>query len=418
MHPPNAAMIGAGEYTTGFVRDAPSGSDKGAGVVALTLFDLRARGLLGDLSMASVRGEKYPAIREHLARVIGRRYGLDTHFRSFPDDGVSRDPNAYLSALDALRPGDIAVIVTPDDTHFPIAMAAVQRGCHALVAKPLVKTLKEHLALAQAAEESQSLVAIEVHKRWDPIYADARDRIRALGDFSHFSAYMSQPKAQLDTFRNWAGAASDVSYYLNAHHVDFTVHALDGIARPLAVRAAAAEGVAQDRGVAAEDIITLTVEWENLSSGRPATAVYTASWIAPPSDVHSQQRFHYIGHKGEINVDQARRGYGVATDDDGFRSPNPLFMRYAPDAAGRFAGRNAYGYQSIEAFVHAARSIRAGETAPSDWRGALAVAADTAPVTAILEAGRRSLDANGRRVVLRRQNEGAVVGFALAADPP
>ena len=35
-----------------------------------------------------------------------------------------------------------------------------------------------------------------------------------------------------------------------------------------------------------------------------AVAVYTSSWIAPKSDVHSQQRFFYQAHKGEVTVDQ------------------------------------------------------------------------------------------------------------------
>lgn len=62
---------------------------------------------------------------------------------------------------------------------------------------------------------------IEVHKRFDPMYADARDRIRGLGDFGYMNAYMSQPKMQLETFKAWAGKASDISYYLNSHHIDF-----------------------------------------------------------------------------------------------------------------------------------------------------------------------------------------------------
>ena len=60
------------------------------------------------------------------------------------------------------------------------------------------------------------------------------------------------------------------------------------------------------------------------------TAVYTSSWVAPKADVHSQQRFFYMGQKGEVNVDQAHRGYTVAKDGDGFRSVNPLFMKYTP----------------------------------------------------------------------------------------
>jgi D-galacturonate reductase len=61
-------------------------------------------------------------------------------------------------------------------------------------------------------------------------------------------------------------------------------------------------GVAKAQDVDTEDTITLTVQWENLddASGIPngslGTAVYTSSWIAPPSDVHSQQRFFYMGH--------------------------------------------------------------------------------------------------------------------------
>jgi D-galacturonate reductase len=56
--------VGTGEYTTGFVGGGASGSDKKVGVVGLTLFDLRRRGKVGDLSMVGVNGTKYPAIRK------------------------------------------------------------------------------------------------------------------------------------------------------------------------------------------------------------------------------------------------------------------------------------------------------------------------------------------------------------------
>jgi D-galacturonate reductase len=151
--------------------------------------------------------------------------------------------------------------------------------------------------------------------------------------------------------------------------------------------------------IPAEDTITLTVDWENVSRSR-GTAVYTASWIAPKSDVHSQQRFFYMGAKGELTVDQAHRGYSVATDADGYRSANPLFMKYEPDDTGRFAGRAGYGYRSIEDFVLAARAIQAGEAVASDFRGKLATVQDTVWVTAILEAGRRSLDTGGKVIEL------------------
>lgn len=392
-------MIGTGEYTTGFVHEQAAESDKSAGVVALTCFDLRRRGLVDKLRMAGTNGTKFPMIRQHLTHSVADVYGdMDVDFRSFPDDAVRENRTAYRTALGEMKPGDVAIVFTPDDTHGSIALDAIDAGLHVLLAKPLVKTVAEHVRLLAAARSKQVLVAMEVHKRWDPIYVDARDQIRGLGEFSFFQSYMSQPKSQLETFRHWAGRSSDISYYLNAHHIDFHVWATAPWARPLTVKAMASTGVASRQGIATEDTITLTVQWENVASGNLGTAIYTASWIAPRADVHSQQRFFYMGHEGELQIDQAHRGYTLATDRDGYKSVNPLFMKYAADASGNFAGQSGYGYRSIEDFVLAALAIGQGEAQPSDFRQRLATAEETLPVTAILEAGRRSLDDDGATI--------------------
>ena len=412
---PNALMVGTGEYTTGYVHTGAARSDKSAGVVALSLFDLRRRGKVSQLSMVGTNGAKFPGIRLHLQDCIGNTYrDMDVSFRSFPADHVECDREAYRSALDTLSPGDLVTIFTPDDTHFRMAMEAIEHGCHVLVAKPIVQTVEDHLALAAAAKSHGVLVAMEVHKRWDPIYVDARDRIRKLGEPSFFTSYMSQPKSQLDTFRAWAGKSSDISYYLNAHHVDFSLWALGHTARPVKVWALAATGVARRQGIETEDTITLCCQWQCRSSGNLASAFYTSSWIAPPSDVHSQQRFFYMGHEGEIQVDQAHRGYSLATEATGYASANPLFMKYAPDADGYFAGQTGYGYRSIEAFVDAVAAIRRGDAAPDDFRGKLATASETLPVTAILEAGRRSLDHQGQAYLIEHDPSGRVTGIGKA----
>ena len=346
--------------------------------------------------LAGTQGVKFPAIRQHLDHVIAQVYAdLDVAVETYPDDHVARDEAAYIEALNGMRRGDVVTIFTPDDTHCRLALAAVERGCHVLIAKPLVKTVAEHLELFEAAEAADVLVAMEVHKRWDPIYSDARDQIRRLGEFSHFQSYMSQPKQQLETFRAWAGKSSDISFYLNAHHVDFHSWSMGDRARPIRVVASAGGGFATSHDVPTEDVISLMVTWENCRTGNPGCAIYTAAWIAPRSDVHSQQRFFYLGHEGEITVDQAHRGYTIATDKTGLVAKNPLFMKYAPDARRRFCGQQGYGYRSIEDFVLAAKAIRARERRPRDFRGELATVADTLYTTAILEAGRRSLDGGG-----------------------
>lgn len=337
-------MIGTGEYTTGYVHGKPSDSDKSAGVVALTMFDLRRRGLVRRLGLCGVNGTKFPGIRKHIETAIEHVYsGLDTSLETFPNDDEIKE-NAYIDALQTFKAGDVAIVFTPDDTHMAIALACIEKGLHVLVTKPVVKTLADHHALYEASLRNNALVAVEVHKRWDPIYVDARDRIKCLGDFSYIYSYMSQPKHQLETFQAWAGKSSDISYYLNSHHIDFHEWCVGETARPISVMATASTGVAISKGMPCEDTITLTCQWENLDGTGLGTAVYTASWIAPKSDVHSQQRFFYMGSKGEVNVDQAHRGYNIADDKLGYKSVNPLFMKYTP-TDGKFSGQNGYGYR-------------------------------------------------------------------------
>ncbi len=50
--------------------------------------------------------------------------------------------------------------------------------------------------------------------------------------------------------------------------------------------------------------------------------------------------------KGEINVDQAHRGYNMSDDCSGYRSVNPLFMKYTP-SDGKFSGQQGYGYRYV-----------------------------------------------------------------------
>lgn len=131
-------MVGTGEYTTGsqpiiklgFVSGQQSASDKKIGVVGLSLFYLRSRGVVGRLLMAGVNGTKYPGIREHFRQNIAGVYRdlADVSFESFPADDIASDPASYLKvssqlpsqAMDTMKRGDLVTIFTPDDTHYDI----------------------------------------------------------------------------------------------------------------------------------------------------------------------------------------------------------------------------------------------------------------------------------------------------------
>merc|ERR1711892_1217588 len=373
----NAVIFGTGEYVTGWTGAAGSKSDKSLGVVALVHFDLRERRLIGEkIALCGTNGGKFDNIRKHFDEKIKFKNLPNLSFDQFPQD-KSVNPKAYLDALD--------------------------KGLHVMATKPMVKTLKEHQYLVDKAKEKNVLLQIEVHKRFDPIYSDARMRIQKLGDFNFFTAYMSQPKFQLETFKAWAGLGSDISYYLNSHHIDLHVWAMQGKARCVAVRAIASTGVVAEKilGRPCEDTITVTAEWENIASKSIGHAVYTASWPAAKADVHSQQRFFCLMERGEVTAEQCHRGYTLDSDQsDGLMSLNPLYIRNVPDSSGRYCGQAGYGYVSFERFVRAAGEINAGKATAAEFDAELPTGRVTEAVTAILEAGRKSLDNGGAKVTL------------------
>jgi D-galacturonate reductase len=114
------------------------------------------------------------------------------------------------TAIDKLHPGDAVVIFTPDNTHYAIARYAIERRLHVLITKPATQLLSHHLDLIDLSIKYNVVCFVEHHKRYDPVYSDARARAKTLGEFNFFNAWMSQPKSQLETFRAWAGKDSDI----------------------------------------------------------------------------------------------------------------------------------------------------------------------------------------------------------------
>ena len=109
---------------------------------------------------------------------------------------------------------------------------------------------------------------------------------------------------------------------------------------------------------------------------------------------------------GEVTADQCHRGYTLASDEsNGLMSLNPLYIRNVPDTKGRYCGQTGYGYVSFERFVRAAAEINAGTKTPDDLDDELPTGRVTEAVTAILEAGRISLDNHGNKVALMYENK-------------
>ncbi len=103
----------------------------------------------------------------------GRHYGVT---RLFADaDGLLAEP------LDA------ALILTSGD-HAPVALAALERGLHVLVEKPLAYSVSETDDVIAAAERAGKTLMVGMMKQYDPGYQRGAELVQAMRDLRYVSA--------------------------------------------------------------------------------------------------------------------------------------------------------------------------------------------------------------------------------------
>ncbi len=79
----------------------------------------------------------------------------------------------FRTALASRRP-DAAVICVPAPFHIPIAIAALESGCHVLIEKPLSTSMKDVGALLDAVARSGRTAAVAYVYRMHPVLQQAR----------------------------------------------------------------------------------------------------------------------------------------------------------------------------------------------------------------------------------------------------
>ena len=109
------------------------------------------------------------------ARASGRALGL-------PDERSHATWQALLE--DELRRPraervDFFCVVTPNHLHYPVARACVEAGIHVVCDKPLVNTLEEAEALAQAVRRSGVVFAVTYNYTGYPMVREARELVRS-----------------------------------------------------------------------------------------------------------------------------------------------------------------------------------------------------------------------------------------------
>ncbi len=118
---------------------------------------------------------------------------------------------------------DLVVIATPNDSHFPLASAALRAGKHVVLDKPFTVTLAEARALARLAAEHARLLSVFHNRRWDSEILAAREVLASgvLGEVSHYECHMDRYRPLVrERWRENPGLGAGLWFDLGPHMID------------------------------------------------------------------------------------------------------------------------------------------------------------------------------------------------------
>ncbi|MGC3873185.1 oxidoreductase [Halomonas sp. GXIMD04776] len=143
----------------------------------------------------------------------------DKVLADLPRVEVMATPQALFARPDI----DLVVIPTPNDTHFPLAKAALAAGKHVIVDKPFTVTLGEGRLLKGYAEEAGKLLSVFHNRRWDSDFLTVRALVeaRTLGRLVHFESHFDRFRPDVgQRWREQPKPGAGLWYDLGPHLLD------------------------------------------------------------------------------------------------------------------------------------------------------------------------------------------------------
>jgi predicted dehydrogenase len=122
---------------------------------------------------------------------------------------------------------DLVVIATPNDSHFPLAAAALRAGKDVVVDKPFTVTLAEARSLAEIATQNNRLLSVFHNRRWESEILATKAILNAgsLGEISHYESHMDRFRpAVRQRWREDPGPGAGLWFDLGPHLIDQALH--------------------------------------------------------------------------------------------------------------------------------------------------------------------------------------------------
>jgi predicted dehydrogenase len=209
----------------------------------------------------------------------------------------------YDQALE--QPGIQAVSVcTPDHLHFEPVMAAVHRGQHVIVEKPLTTDLQQGEQILEAVAEKGVKLTVGHLLRFDPRFLLAKKAIENgdIGEVVHCYArrndWIWQGRAR--------GSFTNPAFYLGVHDIDAVrwlfASEVEQVFAQAPAKALAAEGMT--------DGVLSLVRFQN-----GACAFFEFCWILPPTIGRADATMEILGTNGSLFIDSYQGGMRAHTDD-------------------------------------------------------------------------------------------------------
>jgi len=139
--------------------------------------------------------------------------------KALGDIGVEATAQALIARDDI----DLVVVASPNDSHAPLALAALAAGKHVVVEKPFALSLGEARELVAAAERAGRLLAVFHNRRWDSDFLSVKAAVARgdVGEVVHFESRFDRFRPLVrDRWRERAIPGGGIWYDLGPHLID------------------------------------------------------------------------------------------------------------------------------------------------------------------------------------------------------
>jgi predicted dehydrogenase len=325
---------------------------------------------------------------------------------------TGHQPKAYsgerpwLEVLRGFPDLDVVAVATPDHLHTEVLLAALQAGTHVITEKPMCLDITEADQIIAQARQQRRIVAVDMHKRYDPdhlrIMADIKNRI---GEPLYGAAYLEEPlEVSTSTFK-WV-EQSDPFTYVGPHWVDLIWHYYHS--KPVSLTAIGQKKRLVRDGINAYDAVQVRVDFANGMSIH-----FHNNWITPPEfEGPVNQGHEIVGADGKVESDQQYRGFRWWHQGGGSRTANNHFTRdvLRPDGSQAYVG---YGVDSLTVGLAAIGRMKFFGASRESLAGVYPTAEDARITVAILHAARLVRDLNFQYL---QAGKGAPVTARFGAD--